>query len=129
MNKVDTENHFTILKDGAPYHIKMSYGLLNELVRTLGDIEAFGEMCFDAELRNAVLVEIFSERDEMGVIAKPANLFTLDVEPEAVTELLAWVGAHVTDFLLSQMAKTKTVMEARRDKVAALTPISTGSPA
>lgn len=129
MSEVKLDDHFTITKGGEPCHIKMTFGLLNELVRTIGDIEAVGEVSFDLELRNAVLNEIFAERDEMGAITEPVNLFKLDVDPDAIVELLAWVGAHVTDFLLKQMVKTKEMMEARQGQMMALTPTSTGSPA
>lgn len=128
MSDKKAPDNFTITKDGQPYDIKMTFGLLNELVRTIGDIEAVAEISFDIELRDEVLNQIFAARDEKGRITEPVNLFTLDVHQDDIVNLLEWVGSHVTDFLLKQLVRTKGVMEAHQDLLTALTPISTGTP-
>ena len=126
--EVDLSSNFTLTRAGAPYHIKMTFGLLNVLVRTIGDIEAVAEVSFDQELRDLVLLQVFSDRDEEGEIVGDVNLFTLDVDADEVVELLAWVGAHVTDFLLKQMTNTKKLMDKHKDQMESLMPTSTGSP-
>lgn len=127
MTEVKLTGTFTIEVDGDPRDIKMTFGLLNELVRVIGDVEGIAEISFNNDLRDAVLNEVFSERDEQGRIKEPVNLFNLAVDPDDVVNLLEWVGAHVTDFLLKQMLKTKVMVESNQGRLKALMPTSTGS--
>jgi len=129
MTQEKPQHTFTITVDGQPKDIKMTFGLLNQLVRTIGDIESVADISFDIELREALLQECLAPRDENGRIEKEVNLFLIDVNPDDVIDLLDWVGAHVTDFLLAQMTRAKEMMEHRSDQVKALMPTSTGTPA
>lgn len=129
MSEVKLPETFTITKDGEPFKIKLTYGLLNELVRSIGDIDAIADISFNVDLRDDILVQVFSERDEEGQIKKKPNLFNLDVEPDDVVDLLDWVGSHVADFLLKQMTRTKKIIDHNQPKILALMPTSTGSPA
>jgi hypothetical protein len=120
------QSTLTVQLDGEDRTTKMTFGLLNEMVRVIGDLEAIAELGFDAELRGLILQEMYSERDEQGVIKTPVNLFNLDITPEDSTLVMEWVGSHVTHFLLNQMEKTMTIMQAQESRVKALTPTSTG---
>ncbi|MCG7628990.1 hypothetical protein MHM88_14355 [Epibacterium sp. MM17-32] len=128
MSEPKVPDTFTVTVAGDPRHLKMTFGLLNELVRTVGDIEGVAEISFDTELRNTLLNELFARRDEQGVIVEPVNLFHFDIAPDEVVELMEWVGVHITDFLLKQMIRSKALMEARQPQIEALMPTSTGSP-
>jgi hypothetical protein len=129
MTEIKLDDHFSAGVNDELWEVKMSFGLLNELVRTVGDIEAVTEISFDIELRDALMIQIFSERDAKGRIKEDVNLFNLDIKPDTVVDLLDWVGSHVTDFLLKQMLRSKEMMESRQDQIMALTPSSTGSQA
>lgn len=129
MTEVKLNDHFTMRVGENSRDIKMTFGLLNELVRTVGDIEAVAEISFNTDLRDEVLSQVFSERNKDGRIEEKVTLFNLDVDPDEVVGLLEWVGSHVTDFLLKQMVRTKSLMEKHQPAMMALMPTSNGSPA
>lgn len=116
----------TVTIGGESQEIKMTMGLLNELARTVGDIDRVGEISFDQELREAVLTVLLSKRDNKGIITEPLVLFTLDMTPEDTLELLDWVGSHVTDFLLKSLTRAKAMLEIRRPQFQSLALTSTG---
>jgi hypothetical protein len=122
MTEVKTPDHFTMRVGENTRDLKMTFGLLNELVQTVGDIEAVAEISFNSDLRNEILSQVFSERNKDGRIEEKVTLFNLDVDPDEVVGLLEWVGSHVTSFLLKQMMQTKSLMEKHRPTMMALTP-------
>ena len=48
--------------NGEEREVKMTYGLLNELVSMVGDIEEIAKFYVDQNLRNQVLVAVLSQR-------------------------------------------------------------------
>ena len=106
--------------------IKMSYGLLNECSKIIGDIDGIADIALNSDVRDRLLVEVLSDRNEMGKIVDPILIFNLEMEAEDVLTLLDWVGSHVADFFLSSMTRTKDLMVAREDKILALMPTSNG---
>lgn len=109
--------------------IKMSFGLLNELAKKVGDIDAVPMLNIDPDLREGILTSVLSERDGRGNITEPVNLFQLDMDPEDAILLVEWVGAHILDFFLKSLEKTKTLMEDQEERIKALMPTSSGSQA
>lgn len=88
--------------------VKMTYGLLDELVNYVKDINEIATFFVDQETRNKVLVSILSDRTPTGKIITKANLEELDVDLEVIDEILAWAASHVTAFFirsLSNLAK------------------------
>lgn len=105
--------------------IKMTFGLLDELTRIIGDVDGLAEMPINADVRKEVLIAVLVERDEKGKRGKTEpDIYNL--EADTVTEILEWVGEHVADFFLSAMERTKKLLEARTDRFKALQPSSTG---
>jgi hypothetical protein len=128
----------TITVNGAQRELFMSFGLLNEICRGVGDFQAAVQIPVDAQLRDYVLLAVLSERNDQGEIGVAANLRTLDITVDEVEDMLAWVTAHATDFFLRTMervVKQQKSNEARMRALAALrlpeisTPTPTGSEA
>lgn len=109
--------------------ITMTYGLLNECVREVGDVDQLAEIHIDQELRNALLVIVLSERDDEGRIEKPVNLHKLELSVAEVQELLDWIGEHVADFFIGSLERTKKLLTDRGDRMMALMPSSSGGEA
>lgn len=118
---------FQITYNDTEREIKMSFGLLNNLCRKVGDIEAASIIALDTNLRDAVLIELLSTRDAKGKIIEPIDLDTLDVEPDAIIDLIDWAGSHVLDFFLKGLERTKKLQESNTTRVKALIPTSPGS--
>jgi len=122
MSKAKLPDHFHLPVGDTTKTIKMTYGLLNEVTRTFGDIEAVAEISSDPALRAEVLNQLLAERDELGHITTPVNLFQLEVTADDVVDLIEWAGAHVTDFLLKQLVKTKAIMDSQKEILQTLMP-------
>lgn len=112
--------------NGKAKDLKMTFGLLNEMARTIEDVDNVPLLAIDADLREKALIALLSERDERGRITEEFNLFTIDASPEEILDLLDWAGAHVTDFFLKSLEKAKVLMDGNMDRIKALTPTSTG---
>jgi hypothetical protein len=127
----------TISLDGEKRELFMSFGLLNELCRAIGNLEAAVQIPIDNELRDYTLLAVLSKRDDQGAVADggAVNLRTLEIEVQDAEDLLAWVSEHVTDFFLRTMervVKTQKAQEGRflalaKNKPANSTPSQTGS--
>lgn len=100
--------------------IKMTYGLLDQLCNIAGEAEDALMFTLDKDLRAKALRLLLSDRDSDGVIKKDVNMFTLDVDPDQIEELLDWAGAHVLDFFLRAATKAKDKAESRKDLLSSL---------
>jgi len=120
------EDMLEITIGGKPVEIKMTFGLLNELARRVGDIDDVAQISYDPDLREAMLVSLLSGRDAKGKIVEELSVFNLDMTTDDVMELLDWAGAHVADFFLSSLTNAKTLVDSRMKKFQALMPTSPG---
>lgn len=121
-----SDDTFEIQINGEGREIKMSFGLLNQLCSMCGDVEDAMMFGIDANLREEALRLMLSKRDDQGRIEENVNLFNIDVDPDAINDLLDWAGGHVLDFFLKAAEKTKAMGEARQDRLEALQPSSSG---
>lgn len=121
------QQSFDITIGGSNKTIKMSFGLLNTLCATAGDIDGAALLALDNDLRNKVLVEMLSERDENGKISKEINLMWLDANPDEISALVDWAGEHIFDFFLKGLEKAKALQEKNSQRLQALMPTSSGS--
>jgi hypothetical protein len=117
---------FSITIDGEEKDIKMSFALLNIICRSVGDIDGALMLDIDQDLREAVLIELLSPRNEKGKISEPVDLMVADVTPQAVADILSWAGDHLMDFFLAALESTKAKQEKHKGRLAALMPTSTG---
>ena len=120
------EKH-TVSIGGEDKTIKMTFGLLNAVCRTVGDIDGAAQISMDPYLRDMVLVELLSPRDATGKITEPVDIFNLDIEPDDVVKLLDWASTQALDFLLKGLERAKALQERNMPRVKALMPTSTGS--
>lgn len=121
------EDLFNITVNGDEHEIKMTFGLLNNLCRKVGDIEAAAVIALDTNLRDAILIELLSKRDSKGKILEPIDLDSLEADPDSIIDLIDWAGTHVLDFFLKGLERTKKLQEANTGRIKALIPSSTGS--
>lgn len=129
-------NTLSIQKDGKPHSVFMSFGLLNQLTRLLGDIDQLPMLAVDPVLQEKVLVEIFTERDARGNPTKVPNLYEINVSLGDIELILDFVGDHIANFFMAAAEKAQKRVQALHEKlqasqakVSALTPTSPGSPA
>lgn len=105
MSEQKLPDTLTIHVDGQPRDIFMSFGLLHELLRVVGDLSGVSVMAIDADLREKVLVVVLSERDEKGKIVREFPFYTARISAEDVHAIFKWAGSHVLDFFLTAMEK------------------------
>lgn len=121
------EDIFDLQVNGKEHNIKMTFGLLNNLCRKVGDIEAAAVIALDTNLRDSILIELLSTRGADGKIISPIDLDVVEVEPDAIIDLIDWAGTHVLDFFLKGLERTKKLQEANTGRIKALIPTSIGS--
>ena len=80
------EDLFNITVNGDEHEIKMTFGLLNNLCRKVGDIEAAAVIALDTNLRDAILIELLSKRDSKGKILEPIDLDSLEADPDSIID-------------------------------------------
>lgn len=119
-------NSIDLQVDGESREIKMSYGLLDELARVIGDVDSIGGFSLVPEMREAVLNAVLAKRDHKGKIVSPVNFFEIDLDTETANAILDWVAGHVLDFFLKRLTTAKTQVEARQKDISALMPTSAG---
>jgi hypothetical protein len=116
------EPRFKVKVNGEEQTLFMSFGLLNEICRAIGGLEAAIQIPVDNELRDYALLAVLSKRDEEGAVAEGGaiNLRTLDMTTDDAEELLAWITDHVTDFFLRTMERVVTGQKKNADRFKAL---------
>ncbi len=103
------QDTLTITVDGQPRDIFMSFGLLHELLRAVGDISGASVIAIDPEIREKVMLVTLSERDEEGRVSKPFPFYRAKITPADMQRLFQWVAEHVLDFFLTAMEKAVEV--------------------
>ncbi len=109
--------------------IKMTYGLLSEILKLLGGgEEAVLTLLGDDNVRDWVIRRIFTESKEpITVVEDLINPYEIDLDPLELDRLIAWVADHVTHFTISTAQKTQAVVQKYEAKAASLSPSKTGS--
>jgi hypothetical protein len=124
---MDDTLYFTVGKEER--EIKMTYGLLDEIARKAGDIDAIASISLDHDLRNTVLQSLLTKRDANGRPKGVVDIFTVEVSSDQVHTMLEWVETHLMDFFLTSLERTKKLAAGNEDRVKALMPTSNGGPA
>lgn len=130
MIQAPPSHRMTVTNGDKPHEIFMSFGLLNRITRYLGDIDQLPQLAVSPELQEAVLVEIFTERDKQGVALKVPTLDEIEVSLEEVESILDFVGEHIANFFMQTAEKAQKRMlqiHARAEKMSASMPIKPGS--
>ena len=101
----------TVTLNGVEREVKMSYGLLNELISMVSDIEEIAKFYVDETLRNKALVAVLSERTPAGKITAAVQMDETDIDIEDIDKLLSWVAAHVTGFFIRSLTNLADKMK------------------
>lgn len=116
------KNTFEFRDGDTVREIRMTFGLLTECAQHIGDVDRLPLIALDPELQISILNSLLSERDAEGKVVKPASLYQESLSPEMVGDILEWVGEHVADFLLRNIARMKSLLDTRKDQISSLTP-------
>jgi hypothetical protein len=81
----------------------------------------------DQDLREAVIIELLSPRDKTGKITEAIDLNMLEVDTDALVELINWAQEHVLDFFLKGLERSKALQDQNMTRVRALMPSSNGT--
>jgi hypothetical protein len=110
--------------NGTSRELFMSFGLLNEICRGVGDMQGAIAIPTNAELRDYALIVVLSERNaETGEVEKACNLRTLDIPVDEAEELLIWISEHTTDFFLRTMERVVKTQKANESRFRALSQV------
>ena len=118
---------FTITVNGKEQEVKMTFGMLNAVCKTLEDVDRASRLTLDVEIMNEVMITLLSPRDSKGKITEELDINTLDVDDSEVMDLLAWAGNHALDFFLKGLERAKGLQDQHMPRVKALTPSLSGS--
>ena len=105
---------------GETKEIHMSYGLLDVLCRTVGEMDGAALLALDNDIRAQMIIEILSERDEKGSVTTPISPFSIKFPLEQVSEMLGWAQEHIFDFFVKAATKSRAVGEQHRKALEAL---------
>ena len=103
--------------DDQPRSLFMSFGLLHELLRVIGDLPQVSVIAIDPDLREKVLVLVLSERDAEGTVVKAFPFYTARLSRTDIQAILQWVGEHALDFFLTAMERTVSVHEPHKARL------------
>lgn len=126
--KVEPKDSLSVTLNGKPYEVFMSFGLLNKLLRLVGNPDNIAHIGLNADLNDAVLLELLSERDSKGKVVKPL----LDLEEVAVSmsdcqALLDFVQEHLWAFMVRKLEGTNNLKTQHGPAMARLTASLIGS--
>jgi hypothetical protein len=117
-----TKDTIDLTYNGRTKEVFMSFGLLNEISRAVGDVEQIGMISVDPDMRETVLKILLSERDEEGNIVKNFNMITAKITMDEVNRLIEWVADNVFDFFLKALGGAKRLQQKNEPRVLALMP-------
>lgn len=117
----------TVHYDDDDHELFMSYGLLNQLIRIVPDIDQIGSMYFDPDTTNKVLETVLSKRSKSGKIVEKVSVEDVDIDLENVRLILDWVGAHLTDFFIKGLESMSKTVGSRAKELETLVSSVSGS--
>lgn len=117
----------TIKQNDEDRELFMSFGLLNELTRIIGDPSRVTQVALDPALRDEFLTALFAKRKKSGKIEEAADIEDLDISYEDVEKALTWAQEHVMSFFVRSFRQIKAVTEKHEAEVTSLTSSLGGS--
>lgn len=113
---------FPITVNGEKQEIKMTYGLFNAISQVIPNPGQITDLVItDPFLRDYVIRRVLTgnkhvERDEDLV-----DPFELDIDLEALDDLVSWVAEHILHFFMKSAAKTAAIGKKYETTVETLT--------
>jgi hypothetical protein len=128
-----TSHHLTVKNGEKDQVLFMSFGLLNRLTRRMGDIDQLPRLAMDTELQEAIIIEVFTTRDEKGNPTYTPTLDEIQVGLDDIDLVLDFVGDHIANFFMGAAEKAqKRVLQIHEKmakaqaKISALMPTKPG---
>lgn len=104
----------------------MSFGLLNDLVRIVGDVNRIAAIGLDPDLSEEVIFACLAPRDARGRITdgsfEPPNLPMQDAEA-----IMDFVSEHLLDFFMRRLQKTLAAAEKNKGQMEQLASLLNGT--
>lgn len=126
------QSKITVTVNEETREILMSYGLVDELTRIVGNAESAPQMLLDPRVRNEVLEAIGAERTAGGRRKAPkedAVEFDPGMSLDDANDVLDWALMHVTNFFMRQFKTTAATVEVHRAEIDRLNSSTSGSQA
>lgn len=101
----------TITMDGETRVLFMSYGLLDQLVGIIPDLQRVQDILTDHDMRRRILTETLSTRSPLGDITTAYNPFVHEVPLMDIHLVLDWVTEHVSDFFLRRLVAAMALLQ------------------
>lgn len=101
----------TVNLDGKDKELFMSFGLLNELSRLVGDPANVAIASVDPEMREKMLKALLSERDGTGKITKEWNPLVSGFTMEQANQVLEWVAENLIGFFVTSLEGAERLRE------------------
>jgi hypothetical protein len=103
--------------------ILMSYGLLNELTKLVGDPNRAATLDLDPDLGMQVLVTVLAPRTTSG---KTEEFDMPELTPDEAYQVFDWVKAHVLDFFMKRLQSSLGAIEGRKEDLEKLGSLLSG---
>jgi hypothetical protein len=119
----------TVTRAEGPKELFMSFALLNRLTLLIGGSERLPMLGSDPEMQEAVLCEVFSQRDKKGAfVQEVTSLEELsDLSLDDVENVFSWVGAHISDFFVRRVERTMVQATGMNNALQKFQPTPNGS--
>ena len=120
-------DRFPITINEEARELFMSFGLLDELTRVVGDPARIGTVTLDPEFRQEFLTKLFAKRKKSGKIEEQTDFDDLDVAVEELEAALVWAQEHVLSFFVRSFRNIQKVTDHYGTEITNLTSSLAGS--
>ena len=87
--------------------IFMSYGLLNRLSMIIGEPDNLPAIYLDPGLQGTVISHLLGNYDAATKQFHPQDVDDIQLPPQVIADLLAWVSEHILDFFVLTLENAK----------------------
>ena len=116
------EKIYTVTVDGEPHDIKMTYGLLTEILKVIPSPDQITDLVVtDPGLREYVIRRMMTGNKRVRSEDDLVDTFDINIDVFELDGLVAWVAEHVLHFFMKSAAKTASVTEKYEATIQSLT--------
>ncbi|GFD70942.1 hypothetical protein KUL118_01720 [Tenacibaculum sp. KUL118] len=105
---------FNLRVNDEDKEVFMSFALLNTITGYFRSAEELDQILLNPEIRNSIITELLSERNENGRITKNFDTTKMVVDHDEVLDLLEWVAEHVENFFMKALQRAKQRMKKKQ---------------
>jgi len=117
---VATKDTITITVNEESRDIFMSFGLLNELTKLVGDPNQTASIMIDVDLRTEVLSLVLAKRKKSGKIEEAVDMDDIDISIDDVERVLHWTQEHVISFFVRSLKQVMAVTKNHQTEISNL---------